>query len=60
VFVLEQSKDSVIAKRRAVEVAFIDGVQVALLQGLNAGEQVVTDGALYLQDGERVLVREPS
>jgi multidrug efflux system membrane fusion protein len=60
VFVLDHSKDSVIAKRRAVEVAFIDGVQVALSQGLNAGEKVVTDGALYLQDGERVLVREPS
>jgi multidrug efflux system membrane fusion protein len=60
VFVLEQSKDVVVAKRRAVDVAFIDGVQVALSQGLNAGEKVVTDGALYLQDGERVLVREPS
>jgi len=58
VFVLTGANDKPVATRRAVDVAFIDGVNVALAQGLSIGEKVVTDGALYLQDGERVLVRD--
>jgi membrane fusion protein, multidrug efflux system len=58
VFVIDPADGHPIAKRRAVEVAFIDGVEVALTQGLKLGEKVVTDGALYLQDGEHVLVRD--
>jgi len=61
VYVIDSSAnttDAQIAKRRAVEVAFIDGVNVAIAQGVTAGEKVVTDGALYLQDGEHVLVRD--
>lgn len=52
VFVLEDGR----ARRRDVNVAFIDGDRVALLDGLAAGERVVTDGALYLEDGEAVSV----
>jgi RND family efflux transporter MFP subunit len=40
--------------RRSVEIAFIGPERVALRQGLAPGEPVVTDGALYLTDGERV------
>jgi multidrug efflux system membrane fusion protein len=58
VFVLDKSGDNQVAKRRPVEVAFIDGTRVALSTGLSAGEQIVTDGALYLQDGEHVLVKD--
>lgn len=58
VFVLDAAGEHAVAKRRAVEVAFIDGVQVAIAQGVQAGERIVTDGALYLQDGERVFVRD--
>jgi len=58
VFVLSGPDGNAIAKRRAVEVSFIDGERVALSQGLALGERVITDGALYLQDGERVLVRD--
>jgi RND family efflux transporter MFP subunit len=54
VFVLEQQN----VRRRDVEVAFIDGVRVALTSGLSAGEQVVTDGAQYLEDGELVTIAE--
>jgi multidrug efflux system membrane fusion protein len=50
VFVLDGDR----ARRREVEVAFIDGTGVALTSGLQAGESVVTDGALYIEDGERV------
>ena len=45
-----------IARRRAVRVAFIAPQAVALTEGLRPGERVVTDGALYLQDGERVEI----
>lgn len=48
-------------KRRPVRVAFITGQQVALAEGLRSGETIVTDGALYLQDEERVtLVDDPA
>jgi RND family efflux transporter MFP subunit len=47
-----------VARRRAVRVAFINSNGVAIADGLAAGETVVTDGALYLADGERIRVAE--
>jgi RND family efflux transporter MFP subunit len=47
------------ARRRDVEVAFIEGDNVALSRGVEAGEQVITDGAQYLEDGEQVAIAEP-
>jgi membrane fusion protein, multidrug efflux system len=47
------------ARRRDVEVAFIEGDTVALVSGVEAGEQVITDGAQYLEDGEQVAIAEP-
>ena len=38
----------------AVRVAFIAPANVALADGVQPGERVVTDGALYLQDDERI------
>lgn len=49
-FVLDKDR----ARARDIEVAFIEGGIVALASGVDAGEQVITDGALYLEDGERV------
>jgi membrane fusion protein, multidrug efflux system len=54
-FVLDQDK----ARRRDVEVAFIEGDSVAIVSGVEAGEQVITDGAQYLEDGEQVALAEP-
>jgi membrane fusion protein, multidrug efflux system len=48
--------DGNVVKRRAVRVAFIAPAEVALADGLAPGERVVTDGALYLEDGERISV----
>jgi RND family efflux transporter MFP subunit len=45
-----------VARRRQVEVAFISDDAVALTRGVNSGESVITDGALYLEDGERVSI----
>lgn len=53
-FVLEEGR----ARRRNVNVAFIEGERVALRDGANVGETVITDGALYLEDGEAVSVEE--
>lgn len=55
VFVLDQKH----ARQREVEVAFIEGEAVAVNTGLQAGEQVITDGAQYLEDGEEVTLAEP-
>lgn len=44
------------AVRREVEVAFIAADSVALEHGVKPGETVVTDGALYLADGDGVTV----
>ena len=54
VFVLDKDR----AVRRDVEVAFIADETVALASGIDAGMTVVTDGALYLEDGEHVVVQE--
>jgi RND family efflux transporter MFP subunit len=54
-FVLDQDR----ARRRDVEVAFIEGDNVALTSGVEAGEQIITDGAQYLEDGEQVAIAEP-
>lgn len=55
VFVLDQNH----VRRREVQVAFIEGEAVALDSGLSVGEQVITDGAQYLEDGEEVTLAEP-
>ena len=54
VFVLKDGK----ASKRAIQVAFFSGEQVAVQSGLQADEQVITDGALYLSDGEAVQVAQ--
>jgi RND family efflux transporter MFP subunit len=56
VFVLQGNA----VKQRAVHIAFLTGELAALADGVAAGEPVVTDGALYLADGERVeVVQQP-
>jgi RND family efflux transporter MFP subunit len=53
VFVIDAGK----AQRREVRVAFITADSIALESGLAAGEAVVTDGALFLENGEAVEVQ---
>lgn len=48
--------DNGVARRRPVTVAFIAGDRVAIRAGLAPGAPVITDGALYLADGERIAV----
>ncbi len=48
------------ARQREVEVAFIAPDSVALRSGINPGERVVTDGALYLENDERIELVQDS
>lgn len=50
------SADGKTAERRSVRIAFLSGDRVAITDGLDGVEAVVTDGAAYLRDGESVSV----
>lgn len=52
VFVLQDGH----AQRRAIEIAFVDGTEIAVRAGLARGDTVITDGAPFLDDQERVAV----
>lgn len=53
VFIAEGS----VARRREVRVAFITADGAAIREGLAAGEQVITAGAPYLEDGDAIAVK---
>ena len=54
VFVLDAAER--VARRRHVQVGAIIGDRVVVVAGLADGEQVITDGAAWLSDGEPVQV----
>lgn len=47
-----------IARKQRIEVDFITDEHAAVLTGLTQGMEVVTEGALYLQDGEPIQILE--
>lgn len=49
-----------IARKRTVRVAFISDLGVALKSGVSPRETVITEGALYIVDGERIRVLPPA
>jgi multidrug efflux pump subunit AcrA (membrane-fusion protein) len=53
-FVVDPARS--VARRLMVRVAFLRGSHVALSQGLEGVEEVVTDGAAFLRDGAPVRV----
>lgn len=48
--------DGTVARRRDVRVAFITADQVALREGVRPGEQVITAGAPYVEDGGAIAI----
>jgi membrane fusion protein, multidrug efflux system len=50
------SDDGRRAERRSVTVALLDGDRIAVTEGLEGVERIVTDGAAWLQDGAAVRV----
>jgi membrane fusion protein, multidrug efflux system len=57
VFVVDPQKHT--AARVAIRTGRISGEQVEVLDGLALGQQVVTDGAAFLEDGEPVRIAGP-
>ncbi len=49
-----------LAHERAVKVGITDGDNVQILEGVKAGEQVITDGALGLDDKAKIKIGEGS
>lgn len=47
-------------KRRPVKAAFVTSGQAAILDGINAGDRVVTDGTSRINDGMRVTATDKS
>lgn len=52
--------DGDVARKRAVQLRFLDDEHAALESGIKPGERVVTEGALYLVDGEKIRATERS
>lgn len=58
-FVFIVSPDKTVAQR-SVKLGVQDGDQVAILEGLKAGDTVVVDGADRLRDGSEVVIPDPT
>jgi multidrug efflux system membrane fusion protein len=50
--------DGTTARKRAVQVRFLEAEQAAIDSGVRSGERLVTEGALYLVDGERIRIAD--
>ena len=56
VYVVARRDEDDVAERVAVRLGRLVGDRVEVLSGLSGGEQLVTEGAAYLRDGETVRV----
>ncbi|MGB3223421.1 MAG: efflux RND transporter periplasmic adaptor subunit [Desulforhopalus sp.] len=60
VFVVDNSGDSLLVRRRSVTVLYEKDELIAVSSGLEAGQRVVTRGNEALKDGQAVFIRESS
>lgn len=56
VYVVDGNK---IARRRAIETSGLEGGHVIITRGLKPGEEVVSEGAAYVRDGQAVRIAQP-
>jgi multidrug efflux pump subunit AcrA (membrane-fusion protein) len=54
VFVLDEAGQ--VVHRVSIQIGRMNAGQIEVLNGLSAGAQVVTDGAAFLENGEKVRV----
>ena len=54
VFVAEQTDKGLVARQRPVKLGAIEGNDYQVIEGLNAGDQIVTSGLLQLSDGATI------
>lgn len=48
--------DGKLARKREVRLAFLSGTQAAVESGVKPGETLITEGSLYLVDGEQIRI----
>ena len=56
VFVVSNSTGEEMAHLHSVEIGSVNGTEISVVSGLQAGDRVITTGANLLKDGQRVEV----
>ena len=56
VFTVSDSSGTEVARLHTVEIGAVTGTQISVLNGLEAGDRIITTGANLLKDGQRVEV----
>jgi RND family efflux transporter MFP subunit len=56
VFVVSDSSAGEIARLHSIEIGAVSGTDISIVNGLQAGDRIITTGANLLKDGQRVEV----
>jgi len=56
VFTVADSSAGEVARLHTVEIGAVSGTEISVLNGLEAGDRIITTGANLLKDGQRVEV----
>ena len=56
VFVVSGTSASEVARLQSVEIGAVNGTDISIVNGLQAGDRIITTGANLLKDGQRVEV----
>ena len=56
VFVVSESSAGEVARLHGVEIGAVDGTAISVVNGLQTGDRIITNGANLLKDGQRVEV----
>ena len=56
VFVVSDSSAGEVAHLHGVEIGAVNGTEISVVDGLHAGDRIITNGANLLKDGQRVEV----
>jgi len=56
VFIVSESSAGEVARLHSVEIGAVNGTDISVVNGLQAGDRIITTGANLLKDGQRVEV----
>jgi multidrug efflux pump subunit AcrA (membrane-fusion protein) len=56
VFVVSNSSAGEVARLHSVDIGAVNGSEIIVVNGLQTGERIITNGANLLKDGQRVEV----
>ena len=56
VFVVSDSSAGEVARLHSVDIGAVNGTEISVVNGLQAGDRIITNGANLLKDGQRVEV----